>query len=249
MPAQVVGKVQIGGSVVPQKRVSLLEMYPDAMVKATAVQMRITAYGVKDYIIDKVLAQRIDPAGRPMVFRPRAQYPDEAPPEPEQQQAYEKDVTIVRKPVYLPPRESDPATIERIPFRVFRRFPLSPRYKERKIQKRQDPRTFIATGDYLRGIVVRQRYAKGEGVTYVVTMANRRHRVSNIWLHRLALIMEFGTRSYQVPLFGNKNNMATIRLPPRPHWRPAYKKMQEALENVGPQAHARALREVLSGLQ
>jgi hypothetical protein len=132
-----------------------------------------------------------------------------------------------------------------MPFKVK---PLTKPWIRNKVRKKLDPRTFLATGDYVRGIGVRKRTDSKAGVTYVVTMANRKHKVSGIRLQRLGLILEFGTRQYSVPLFGDKNNMVTIKIPSRPHWRPAYQELKKIVANIGQEANAWAMREAIQRL-
>ncbi len=241
---EITGTVYIGRRKLPLKKSPLfLGTFKKFFIEATAVQLRIMAYGIKDLLIDKILAQ--SPLGGRMIVKRLSGPTHRELPEPSEQKLSESDPVKLRKTIAIPPRDSDPATIERIPFKVV---PLSEDYQRRKVRKKLDVRTFISTGDYLRGIVVRTRLDPKAGVTYVVTMANRVHKATGIRLNQLALLLEYGTGAYTVPLFGNKNHMVTIKMPARPHWRPAYIMLQEAFAKVGKAANAEALRKSIAAL-
>lgn len=239
------GKVIIGRREYPLKDSPLFfKKMGEFYIKATTVQLRTLAYAAKDYMVDKILAQSIQ-GGPQRVLRNPAK-PKELLSEPKMQQLQELDLEIVKQFV-VPPRDTDPEKLIRVPFRVL---PLSKGWIKTKRAKKFDPRQFIATGDYLRGIVVRRRQNRkgAKGITYVVTMAHRKHRYSNISLQRLALIQEYGTASYTVALFGDENRRVTIQLPPRPHWRPTYRMLKHEFQRIGPNANAAAIKEAVAYL-
>lgn len=247
----VTGTIQIGDRVFPVKKTPIpffLREMVDYHIEATTIQTRVLSYWVKDYIIDKLLAYRPSTGERIVKRIPAEQDETEAPPEePKEQQIDEPDPEWFARHVPIPKRESDPPKAERIPFPLMP--PLSKGYLRSKIKRNLDARILISSGDYLRGIVVRKRTEIDNSVSYLVTMANRKHRFSNLSLQRLALIQEFGTSSYTVPLFGDKNNVVRMQLPPRPHWRPAVEQLLELAKDLGPQIRARALRLALSELE
>lgn len=245
-PIELKGKVVIGRREYPLKDSPLFfKKMGELYIEATTIQLRTLAYAAKDYIIDKILAQPLQD-GPQRVFRNPTK-PKELLPEPKMQRQQELDLEIVQRAFVVPPRDTAPTTIIRIPFKVL---PLTPNWARAKRKRKLDPRQFIATGDYLRGIVVRRRQHRksAKGITYVVTLAPRKHRYSNITLSQLALIQEYGTASYTVALFGDEKRQVSIQLPPRPHWRPTYRMLKLEFERLGQQANAAAIRKAVEYL-
>lgn len=242
---EIVGKVQIGARTFNLKKnpIFFSEM-GELFITATSVQMRILAYGIKDYIVDKILAQRPLYGQRIVRQLPVATKKDKLP-EPDEQRVFEQDPLRLQKVIVIPPRDTDPAYIARVPFKVV---PLQKKYIQQKEHQGRDGRVFISTGEYLRGIVVRKRTEKDEGTTYVVTLANRVHKLTGLRLHLLALILEYGTRSYTVPFFGDKKHLVKIQLPARPHWRPAFAQLKEAMLRIGQDVEAQVVKEAVRGL-
>lgn len=88
--------------------------------------------------------------------------------------------------------------------------PLSKRWLRYKEKHGLDPRTHIATKTYVKSIRARPRRRLGRTVSWSVGPGrpNQIHRPSGMRFTELARILEFGSRSR--------------RIPPRPHWRPAW---------------------------
>ena len=89
---------------------------------------------------------------------------------------------------------------DRIRHQTFRHQPLKIAYRNRKIKQGLDPRTLIATGEYVNHI----RARKINATTYTVGVPNTIHSPSGLPYRSLARIHEFGTD----------------KIPARPHWRP-----------------------------
>lgn len=250
---EVKSKLRIGGKTITRKGVyPFLSVIADSFVEGTAIQLRIMAYELKDLIIDKLLAYQ-PKRGTPVLFReptPRTGKDGKPPPVPKTKTTGEEPKTPTemarsRGRKTIQPYSFSPPKVRRIPFRMQK---LTEKYLDKKISKDLDPRILLASGDYVNGITVRKEETRGGGVIYFVTMANRKHEFSNIDLRLLARIMEFGTGEYQVPLFGDKRHMVTIKLPKRPHWRPAFKKVKEGLSTLGDEITAQATRLALQKL-
>lgn len=215
-----------------------MKMVSDSAITGTARELKIAAYGIKDYIIDKLLAQL------PLDNEIRVVRPSEVStvyPEPPIQKAQEPDHSLVSNRIVLP-RESPEPTVRRLPFNLH---PLSPRTFLIKKKQKLDTRILIATGDYLRGIVVRRREEPGKGVFYVITVVNRKHHESNLTLQKIAKIHEYGTGEYTVR-WGNSD--VTTKIPARPHWRPAWEEAKTIVENMGQFAFPKNLEEALRKL-
>jgi hypothetical protein len=242
---EVVGSVTIGGRAMKLRRSPLIfKRMGELFVEATTVQMRVLTHATKDYIIDKLLAG--DTFGRKARVERAVAQPKDAPDEAPLQDLKEEEPDIFKNLVKIPARTSDPAGVTRIPFTMDK---LSASWQTRKEKKGLDPRLLIASGDYLRGIVVRRKVDPDrKNVSYMVTLAKRSHRGTNLSLQRLAEIHEFGTSSYTVPFFGDKKHLVQIQIPARPHWRPAYQQMVEQAKKIGSDATARMLRTALQQL-
>lgn len=99
----------------------------------------------------------------------------------------------------------------------FKMAPLSRRYKSYKKRKRLDPRTLIATKKYVEAIgVVHKDFGAIIGITkgyrldkYTYKRGSRAGTtvVRRTPYHKLQRWLEYGTR----------------KMPPRPHWRPAFR--------------------------
>jgi len=242
----VVGKVRVGQREYILKETPLfLPMYKEMVIRGTAMHLRQAAYGVKDYIIDKILAQ-MPPVGERKIYRreTREKTVDDLP-EPEEQSIDETEDYALHKVHELPPRDTKEAFEARLPYEFH---PLSKRYFDKKIRT-LDARTLVSTGDYLRGIVVRKRQDRLAGTIYVITMANRKHKLSDLMLSDLAKIMEFGTSSYRAFFMGDKDRPVQIQIPARPHWRPAFEYLKEVMERIGADASAWALEEAIRKLR
>lgn len=88
--------------------------------------------------------------------------------------------------------------------------PLSKRWLKTKEKRGLDLRTHIATGEYLRSIRAIPRKRKGKIVSWGVSPGHHNliHKSSGMRMHRLARLLEFGSKDK--------------RMPARPHWRPAW---------------------------
>lgn len=90
--------------------------------------------------------------------------------------------------------------------------PLSPRYAAHKERWDLDPRTLIATGRYVNNIRAR---LSDDGQSYEVGASRDSHDAvpgrPDVTFEQLALWHEFGTR----------NSDGSVRMPARPHFRPA----------------------------
>ena len=244
-------KVKIGAREFPVKEIRpFSNVVQEEIIKATAVQARLLAYHVRDLIIDKLLAYEPERGVKLLRRRrPRRLKENEDPPEAEWRKATEPDRLLRRNDRldFLPERITREPLLTRKPFKHHP--DLAPRHLDNKIKRQEDARKLIATGDYIRGIVVRREKHPKEGVLYVVTLANRRHKPSNIRLLHLAKIHEFGTREYKVPLFGDKKNLVSLQISARPHWRPAIREVKKKYRELGEEVIAETLRKALRRIQ
>lgn len=241
MALKVVSTVNIGNRTFKVKRVNPFILdYTKEYLEATAIQLRILAYSLKDYIIDKLLAQ-VPELGRPVLYREKKN-PKEIPDIPDEQKRIEPDL-IKRRKNYIQPRQTPEPIAERFPF-IHR--PLRKKYLKRKIKRKRDPRILLATGDYVNGIVVRKRKDPNEGTYYVVTVANRLHKETKVPLSTIAIAHEFGARSVVVKKDGKE---VTVKLPTRPHWRPAMRRLKLELEKLGEAVKARALKSAIQKIK
>lgn len=247
----VVSYVEVGGRRFPIKGIDpFLSEFADTYIEATAVQLRLLAYGYRDLLIDKILAQ--DPAGGiKRVYRKRVGRVPPEPPEAAEEQELEPDLYYdpqeFKRGEVLPPHHlGDVPRGPRVPF-PFKK--LSKDRIKKKIREGLDGRTLVASGDYLRGIMVKRQKVPGKGTIYKVTMANRKHKTTGIPLKRLSRLIEFGTREYTVPLFGDKQNLVTVKIQQRPHWIPAFEELKTELPKVEPEIRARSLRETIRKLK
>jgi len=110
---------------------------------------------------------------------------------------------------------------------------LSKPYVEFKKRADLDPRTLIATGEYVESIEIQERM-RGENYMVVVTVPDREHETSGVNLQLLARVLEYGSV---------KNN-----IPPRPHWR-AIKEMfllqEDMISRRAEEKIAREVREAI----
>ena len=88
--------------------------------------------------------------------------------------------------------------------------PLSERWLRYKKKNRLDPRVHVATKTYVKSIKATPRKRNGKVVSWGVTAGqpNQIHKPSGMRFVTLARLLEFGSRSRNMP--------------PRPHWRPAW---------------------------
>lgn len=88
--------------------------------------------------------------------------------------------------------------------------PLSERWLSYKKRHHLDPRVHIATQTYVKSIKATPRKRNGKIVSWGVTAGqpNQIHRPSGLRFTDLVRLLEFGS--------------ASRRMPPRPHWRPAW---------------------------
>ena len=78
--------------------------------------------------------------------------------------------------------------------------PLNPAYKKRKAILGLDERILIATGEYLANIQVRHIETMNDKLSnHVGVDAKKKHSNSNLTMHELAMIMEFGTSDGRIP--------------------------------------------------
>lgn len=244
-------KIKIGSRTFPVKKVKpFSNIVADAVVESTSIQIRAMAYAAKDLIIDRLLAQEPE-IGRKIVRREadvRHVNKLYIPPDVPLQQEREEDDKKMDRYGYIeiPKRESPRPSKGRSPLELE---PLTKDYLEKKVRAGKDPRILISNAEYLRGIVVRKRKDAVNGVYYIVTVANRKHPEADITLRKLAAILEYGTREYNVPLFGDENKLVKISIPPRPHWKPAIREIIFTRKKLAENIEARALKKILSEIQ
>jgi len=242
-------KIQIGKKTIIIKSVDpMITVLSKAMVEGTAVHLKLLAFGARDLLIDKLLVKK-PLKGRPVLKRQPdkrgSKVPDE-PPEWKKRDIVPKIEKIMNTKKLLPPRSLGKPKVRRVPFKRIPR--LSEMWVDKKIETGLDPRELMSSGEYLRGIVIRKVKMAEVGVYYVVTLANREHS-SGIMLGKLAKMLEFGTSAFTIPLFGDPERVVTIKLPPRKHWKPAFKEILKARAEIGHEARAAALEEKLKEIQ
>jgi len=138
---------------------------------------------------------------------------------------------LVFKRMKLPKRVSKGLVPKgRLPFPFDARYPLDKDYLDRKVGEGNDPRPLIATGAYLRGIKV-QRVKQGTLTAWHVRMKRGIHKPSGMPYNRFARLMEYGSAAHG--------------LPPRSHWRQAWKIVKEKHSKLRETIRAQALREAL----
>ncbi len=241
-------RVNIGKRVFVLKTVNpLITMLQQAQVEGTATQLKLMAFGARDLMIDKLLAYD-PPQGKALLERePDAMRKGKrtVPKEPPHETRYDKksiEEDTMEEQHLLPARTLDRPRVKRRPFP---KMPLlSKKYVVDKVRKKLDPRILMASGEYLRGILVRKVHSPDTGVHYIVRMANRNH-ASGIKLNLLARIMEYGTSAFTIKVFGDENKKATITLPPRKHWAPAFKEVMKARKQLGEEVRAEKLEKLL----
>jgi len=135
-----------------------------------------------------------------------------------------------------PPRQGsirvDIPTEERNPYK---QVPLSPRTVRNKMRRGEDARKLLATGDYINGIEVRKFTMPKIGVMWGVGMEDRNHVPSGLPLLTIATILERGS--------------AAANVPPRPHWRVAWRNLKRRIREKGLEARAEGLRRALRAVR
>ena len=130
-----------------------------------------------------------------------------------------------RRRVARPEREAQREDIPGASRRPFRHQALADSTVERKDRDEKDGRPLIASGDYTYGIEVFKGQQKG--VTYYMVRPKPGiHREARVSHRVLAAILERGTSS----------------VPPRPHWGPTFRVIEQELRRLGPEVLAEALR-------
>jgi len=247
-------RVKVGRRSFPVKKVdAFIADIAGMYVEATAIQMRIMAYNMRDYIIDKLLAYEPE-TGKKKIrrypFKSKATGDSRIQPAPPEEapfeEKYEIDKDRMKKIWFLPARYDKRTPKEKVPFEME---VLSKKYLDKKVSKGHDARILLATGDYVKGIVVKRKEHPKYGVYYSVSMANRKHKTSDLQLKELALVHEFGVEEKTIPLFGNKDVMVKVSTPARPHWRPALRELLKEMKKLGENVSARVLSEALTNLR
>ena len=240
--------ILVGNKKVIVKKVQpFFSLIKDSIVEATAVNLRIIAHVSRDMLIDKIMADPIF-SDRRIVYRRQGnqnrnrQKKDYEIPESKAGKHNEPDPLRgqQRKVVFIPARVG-----KRNPYslRPFNHVPLNKKYLQEKIDDSKDPRRMIATGEYLRGIVVRRGYQKGKGVYYQVRMAHRKHKDSGMWLNTLAGVLEFGSKGSKIKM--RDGSYRIVSIPARPHWRPVIRRLRYIMDDVAQDVNARMLKEIL----
>jgi len=194
--------IQVNGRRVPVKQVKgFMQLVMQGVLEASAEQSRVLAEETRELIIDKLLAAAPDAPGTN---------------------------TTVGKPPRQGAVRTDIPTTERKPYK---QEPLAERTVRNKIQRGEDARKLLATGDYIRGIEVRKFNLPGLGVMWGVGLADRDHEPSGLPLRVLAEILEKGS--------------ASARVPARPHWRTAWRNLKRRVREKGLEAQAEGLRRAL----
>lgn len=101
------------------------------------------------------------------------------------------------------------------PYRKWKK--LSPKYKKYKLKEDLDDRILLATHEYIDSIDVKY-YGRGRKSWAKVFVPNRRHKASGLKLPVLAAIHEYGS--------------ATMKIPPRPLWRPTRLEINKYADKV-----------------
>ena len=194
--------IRVGSRQVPVKSTrGFMQMVVKGTLEASAEQARVLDEETRELIIDKLLAASPDAPGT--------------------------NITVSK-----PPRQGsvrvDIPTAERGPFK---QKPLADRTIKNKMQRGEDARKLIATGDYIEGIEVRKFVLPKVGVSWGVGLVDRRHAPSGLPLKVIAAILERGS--------------AAARIPPRPHWRVAWRNIKRRIREKGIAARAEGLRRAL----
>jgi len=251
---KVSAKIRIGNRYIIVKEVSsLISIMKDATIEGTADQLRIMAFGMRDLMIDKLLAYK-PIFGEPVLklqqddikIRGKKRYVPEEAPDEQRLDIKTREELMLEARNLLPQRTLGRPVVKRLPYR--RIIELSEKYVKDKVRKKLDPRMLMATGEYIRGIMVKKVKTKDAGVFYKVAMARRNH-ASGISLDHLARIIEYGTSSFTIKLFGDENNVHTMQLPPRKHWKPAFKEILETRVELGRDLRLQKLEEKLLALK
>lgn len=194
--------LQVGGKRIPVKQVrGFMQLVMRGTLEASAEQSRVLAEETRELIIDKLLAATPDAPGTNRT---------------------------VTKPLRQGAARADIPTAERKPYK---QEPLANRTIRNKMQRGEDARKLLATGDYIEGIEVRRFDIPGIGVMWGVGMADRNHEPSGLPLIAIAEIMEKGS--------------AAARVPARPHWRVAWRNLKRRIRTKGLEARAEGLRRAL----
>ena len=218
----VVGRVSVGGTVLPIKRVEdfapVLGAAHRHTFEATAVQLRVLAEEARELVVQKLYAGAVGVA----VIPPRG--PGGSPRRVAGSRTVDQP-KVLRRP-----------DIEGEERRPYRHLPLSPRTVAKKVARGHDGRKLIEGGDYTKGIEVVRTKQSASGVAYRVRPAPRRHRPADpnstaISSRMLARVHEFGS--------------ATHKVPARPHWGPAIRIIRRKFEDLPDDVRAEALRAAL----
>ena len=237
-------KMRVGPRKIKVKQAKFLSTIADSYIEATAVQFRILAHTFKDLVIDKLLAYTPEIGFKVLKRKSGVKKPLEPMEETVIEEKTSEDL-VLEKNKLLPPYNSPRPTEPRIPFPMEKH---SPDYLHRKVRKGLDPRLLMASGDYLRGIVVRKKDHPKYKIYYEVRMAKRKH-ATGIELKELAKILEYGVSGRKAFLFGNRNHEVIIKTPPRPHWSPAFREIKQVVERLGTEIRAKALKTALAKLR
>jgi hypothetical protein len=116
---------------------------------------------------------------------------------------------------------------------LFGHVPLNREYYLWKLKNRLDPRTLIATHEYMDNITFERIEDDTSGVTLRVGMSSGIHRGSNLPYGRLQRYLEDGTS----------------RMPARPHWRPMIMIFKARSNEMGRELRTRLAQNVRSGMQ
>lgn len=127
-----------------------------------------------------------------------------------------------------PPRTAQRADIPVSARRPYRHRALADGTVQRKARSEEDGRPLIATGAYTYGIEVFRGTRKGM-VYYIVRPKPSVHVDARMSHRMLAAIQEYGTST----------------IPPRPHWGPVLRIIQQELRRLGPDVLAEALRRAI----
>lgn len=159
--------VQVGGKRIPIKAVhGFIPILMDAMLEATAVQLRVIAEESRELLIDRIFAGAPQPTTGAHAPNLSAERPARIRP---------ARIRTRRGPFQPPLAE------------------LAEDYANRKAREGADGRILLALGDYVKGIEVFRGEQKEGGVYYMVRPAAREHEPTGVLLSKLARWLEGGT--------------------------------------------------------
>lgn len=125
----------------------------------------------------------------------------------------------------------------RIASQAFHHRPLNPAYLRGKIRSGLDPRTLIATGEYLDSIMYEQVDDEAGQIVFRCTVRPGVHGPSGLSYRMLARIHEFGARR------GGR-----VHIPARPHWRPMAAIYRDRAPEIGRRIRANLVQRVREGM-